>query len=191
MPIRAACSRWAAICPASGYWKPTGLGFFPGIQRTNRSFGGRRTRVCPQNWTISNFRAAWQDDAKGCFQSDLRPGFRGCHRGLRRRAAGWSEGHLDHAGDASSLYPLAWSGLCPFRGDLVRRRAGRRALRRVLGQGVFRRVDVSSPHRCVESCAGDVGGETQDLGFSLYRLADDDGSYAAPRREGDCPGGFF
>src|SRR5262245_66099176 len=47
----------------------------------------------------------------------------------------------------------------------------------------FRRIDVSFEDRCVKSRSGDSRRETKELGFSLHRLADDDGTHAQARRQ--------
>src|SRR4030095_7980841 len=97
---------------------------------------------------------------------------------------------MDYSGDARGVRQVARFGLCSFRRDLAPRQIGRRALWRVAWKGILRRIDVSPTDRCIESCVGNAGRKTKTLGFPLHRLANDDRTYDASRRQGDAPAHF-
>src|SRR6516164_5285934 len=87
---------------------------------------------------------------------------------------------MDHGRDAGSLYQSPRSGLCPLRRKLVWRKTRRRPLRRLAGQGFLWRIDVSFENRRVESSASESGEKAKELGFSLHRFTNDDGTYDQP-----------
>ena len=166
MPIRAVCSPWAAIFPASGCWRLTASEFFHGTPTISRFSGGRPTRAsCSKLDQFKLSRSLRKTLRRQDFSRHFRPRLRRSDRGLRHRAAGRSERHLDHLGNAGSLYQAARAGLCPFGRDLVRGKTRRRPLRRLFGQSFLWRVDVSPQNRRVKGGARDPGGEIEKLGI--------------------------
>src|ERR1700754_2253909 len=90
---------------------------------------------------------------------------------------------MDYRRDAGGLYQSARSGICSFRRKLVWRRAGWWALRCFPGQGFLRRIHVPFEDGCVQGRSRNSRREVKELGLSLHRLADDDGTYDQARRQ--------
>ena len=82
-----------------------------------------------------------------------RPRLRRGDRGLRRAQA-WPCPHLDQRAYPPHLPRTLRARALPYRRGLRRRRAGRRALRRLARPRVLRREHVPPRARCLENCAG-------------------------------------
>src|SRR6218665_2789949 len=83
---------------------------------------------------------------------------RGGHHPLRQPAAQRPGRHRDRPRDGGGLHRPARRWTCPYRGNLARRRTGRRSLLRGIGPRGVWRIDVCRCHRCLQDRTLGAGG---------------------------------